>query len=42
MKKITLEDVVRALELRKHVVEVESSIAKRAREAIERSLELIR
>jgi len=41
MKKITLIHVARSLELLKHRVAVESSIARKVREVLERSLDLI-
>ena len=41
MKKITLEKIVRSLETLKPQVEIPSNIAKRAREAVERGLELV-
>jgi len=42
MKKITLRSILRALELGKHRVSLDSAIAKRVRETIERSLELLK
>jgi len=41
MKKITLEKIVRSLESLKPRVEIPGNIAKRAREAVERGLELV-
>jgi len=42
MKKITLEHIARSLELLKHRVVLDSSVAKKVREVIERSLEIVK
>ena len=42
MKKITLMDVLRSLKLMKHRVRVDPEVARRAREVIEHSLEIIK
>ncbi len=42
MKKITLRSIVRSLELMKYRVVLDQSIAKKVREVIERSLEMVK